>query len=127
MNETRLLAEKILISAAKSSDGNCYPSQISANNVEIETALRLLDMYGRTFLPGKGALPIFTINELGRHFASTGAWSGKEREERLITEQYHAQMDAQKTNNRLVKWSMVVTIVMGLLSIFASLLIALFL
>lgn len=127
MDNIRLLAEKILINAAKSDDGHCYPCQIIANASEIDEALKLLEMYGRTHPTTRGAMPIFTINELGKHFASTGAWSGKEREERLATERYKEQMGAQKTNNRLVKWSMVITVIMGLLSILTAFLIAVFL
>lgn len=123
MNEIRLLAEKILINAAKSDDGHCYPSQINANHSEIGEALRLLEMYGRTYPMSRGAMPIFTINELGKHFASTGAWSGKEEKERLATERHNEQMRAQRKNNQLVKWSIIVTVIMGLIALLVPLLI----
>lgn len=127
MTQIELLAENILMNAAKSNDGSCYPSQISSGKTEVYDALELLEIYGKTFPMTGGAMPIFTINELGKHFASTGAWSGKERVEILATERHKEQMGAQKTNNQLVKWNMVITVVMGLLSVLVPILIALFL
>ncbi|MBE6181271.1 MAG: hypothetical protein E7148_01050 [Rikenellaceae bacterium] len=93
MDDIKLLAEKILINAAKSNDGHCYPFQINANSVDLDNALRLLGMYGRAYPTSKGATPIFTINETGKHFASIGAWSGKEKAERIATERHNEQME----------------------------------
>jgi|GEM_PF-5146113 hypothetical protein len=122
MDSLTLLAEKILINAAKSDDGHCYPSQINATGIDLDGALRLLEMYGRTFPMSRGAMPVFTINELGKHFASTGAWSGKENAERIAAERHNEQMRAQHKNNKLVKWSIVATVVIGLATLLVSIL-----
>ncbi|MBO5330952.1 MAG: hypothetical protein J6A72_01025 [Alistipes sp.] len=122
MDKIKLLAEKILINAAKSNDGNCYPSQINVRSGELYNALELLEMYGSTFPMSRGALPIFTINELGKHFASTGAWSGEEARAGIATARHNEQMAAQRKNNNLVRWSIVATVVIGL----ATLLVAIF-
>lgn len=116
MDSLTLLAEKILLNAAKDTGGHCYPSQINATRIELDGALRLLEMYGRTFPISKGPMPVFTINELGKHFASTGAWSGKENAERIAAERHNEQMFAQHKNNKLVKWSIITTILLGILT-----------
>ena len=113
MNKVELLAEKILINAAKSNDGSCYPSQISSGKTEVYNALELLEMYGKTYPTAGGAMPIFTINELGKHFASTGAWSEKEKRENLQEERYN-------TSNQLIKLSIAVTVVIGIATIIVS-------
>ena len=122
MDKIKLLAEKILTNAAKSDDGHCYPYQINARYSELYNALNLLEMYGSTFPTSTGAMPIFTINELGKHFASTGAWSGEEARAKIATDRHNEQMAAQRKNNKLVIWSIVATVVMGL----AALLVAIF-
>lgn len=122
MDNTTLLAEKILISAASSNDGSCYPSQVNTNVSELDAAMKLLEMYGRTRPSLNGAMPIFTINEMGKYFASTGAWSGKEKAERIVQERHQEEMEAMRRNNKLVKWSIIVTIVIGLATILVSIL-----
>lgn len=122
MNEIELLAEKILMNAAKSDDGNCYPSQINATTQQVFNALDLLEMYGTTYHTSKGANPIFTVNELGKHFASTGAWSEKEKRERLATERYIKQMEIAKKNNNLVKWSIIISIITFIITSIISIL-----
>ena len=122
MNNTKLLAEKILMNAAKDNGGHCYPSQIIANPIEINAALEMLEMYGVSSPQNArfGPMPIFTINELGRVFASTGAWTGKEREEKIATERHREQMAAQHKNNKLVKWSIIITTIFGLATLLLS-------
>ena len=122
MDKIKLLAEEILISAAKSNGGDCYPSQINARSGELYNALELLEMYGSTFPMSSGAMPIFTINELGKHFASTGAWTGEEARAKIATARHNEQMALQRKNNKLVILSIVATVVIGL----ATLLVAIF-
>lgn len=111
------LAEKILKEAAHTTGGHCYPSSISTNDGDmLSEALDLLTPYGSTSYQKNGASPIFTINDTGRYFAMSGAWSGKEREERIATDRHTEQMSAMKQNNRLVKWSIFATILIGLIT-----------
>lgn len=120
MDNTTLLAEKILSNAAKDGGGHCYPSQIVNSKSEIAQALELLEQYGHTYPMAQGALPIFTINDFGRYFLNMGAWSGQERAERIAQERHQEEMRAMRTNNKLVKWSIITTIVIGLATILIS-------
>ena len=122
MDNIRLLAEKILVNAAKDSGGHCYPSQIVNNKSEIAQALDILELYGHTYPMAQGSSPIFTINDSGRYFLNMGAWSGQERAERIAQERHQEEMKAMRTNNKLVKWSIIATVVVGLITALISLL-----
>ena len=60
----------------------------------------------------RGASPIFTINDAGRCFLNMGAWRSKKETEKNNRE----QMKVMKVNNKLVVWSIITTIVIGILT-----------
>ncbi|MBR5835171.1 MAG: hypothetical protein IKY66_03310 [Bacteroidales bacterium] len=113
-SNAKQLAESILKEAALTAGGHCYPSSVSTNDADLLIeALDLLTPYGTTSYQCNGAAPIFTINDIGRIFAQSGAWSEKERMERIAAERHTEQMSAMKQNNKLVKWSIFATILIG--------------
>lgn len=113
LSNTEALAQKILFHAAEDTGGHCYPSQVSNEKLtDLDAALRLLEIYGRTHLTKEGASPIFTINDAGRCFLNMGAWRGKKETEKNNRE----QMKLMEVNNKLVKWSIITTILLGILT-----------
>lgn len=122
MDKIHLLAEKILINAARSSDGNCYPSQIVESFNETEEALKLIEIYGTAHPLSRGANPVFSINDLGKHFVSTGAWSGEIRRERIEEERYNNSISLAKKNNKYQMVAIITAIIVGILSIIVSVL-----
>ncbi len=92
MDKSLLLAEKILITAARNPEGHYYPSENNASYKELDEAFKHLEIYGTCRIVKDGAEPIFTINSMGRIFASQGAWSEKERQERIAEERHQKQL-----------------------------------
>lgn len=113
LSNTEALAQKILLNAAKDTGGHCYPSQVSNETLtDLDAALSLLEQYGSTHLTKEGALPIFTINDAGLCFLNMGAWSGKKETE----ERNREQIKLMRANNKLVKWGIITTILVGILT-----------
>lgn len=125
MDNTTQLAETILFAAAKNKGGHCYPVNIPPNTTSqhLIAALGKLELYGTTNSNDEGVAPIFTINELGKHFASSGAWNEKEKREKISLERHNQQMAAANKNNRLIQWSIVATVLIGMLSMLFSFLV----
>lgn len=118
LSNTEALAQNILRHAAEDTGGHCYPSQVSNEKLtDLNAALSLLEQYGRTHLTKGGASPIFTINDTGRYFLNMGAWSGKMETEKKNRE----QMELMKVNNKLVKWSIITTILVEIITLLITL------
>ena len=118
LSNTEALAQKILFHAAEDTGGHCYPSQVTNEDEEyLYSALSLLEPYGITHLTRKGVSPIFTINDVGRHFLIMGAWSGKMETEKKNRE----QMELMKENNKLVKCSIIITILVEIITLLITL------
>ena len=117
MDDTQLLAERILFCAAKDSGGNCYPRDIEGEKGDVSDALYLLEIYGKTNPRANGPMPIFTINELGKSFVANGAWSEKERIKDTEEKRHNEQVSILKYNTRI-------TLFVGVLSALATVLTA---
>ena len=100
MDKITSLAEKILFLAAQDPSGHCYPSQVTNNKVELDEALSMLEVYGRTRVQTSGAMPIFTINDAGRTFVAFGAWSEREHQMELESKRHNEIIDLAKKNNK---------------------------
>ena len=124
MDATKTLAENILLEAAKDCGGNCYLVSITGSKEEIEKALSLIAIYGRTAQQfGNSPSPIFTINENGRRFVANGMWSGGETNEALYERRHKEQLQVQRENNKLVKLNIFITLIVGFVTALFSFLI----
>ena len=122
MDDITQLAERILLKAAQSEDGCCQAKEIITGKNSLDQALKVLAVYGTTNLRAQGVHPIFEINDIGRLFASQGAWTKQEEKEKEEEKRYNESVGLAKKGNRLVKWSIAVTVITGLVTLITTLL-----
>ena len=111
MQDSIILAEKILMIAARSGDGVCFPSDIDVSLDEQKAAIEHLKVYGICHNTRQGPRPIFRINQAGEFFASQGAWSEKERRETIEEERYNKQISISKNAEKYAFSTLIATII----------------
>ena len=123
MKRIILIAEKILRLASGDAEGYLYPSQIDLSKTEYQEVFRLLTPYGRELgYRGKGANPIFRINDKGRAFIANGGWSEIERKENVETKRHKEIVEISATNNKYEMWGIICASIVGVAEIIASIL-----
>ena len=116
MEDSIILAERILMIAARSCDGVCFPSDINVSLEEQKAALEHLKVYGCCVNTRQGPRPIFRINSAGEFFASQGAWSEKERRETIEAERYNKQITISNNAKKYAFYTLIATI-LGIMTI----------
>ena len=113
MDSITLKAEALLKKALEDSEGYLYPNSIDISKNELQKVFKILTPYGKELIgEHNGASPIFKINDYGRAFIASGAWSEKERNEKIDQERHNEIMEQSRNNNMYAKISIIVDIIM---------------